>query len=234
MRSPLATLIRSLVLAAAIWIVGTLVACAPASGVWSDGDAIHYRGELSEELNDRVYALYDAPALKPTRLVIQSGGGNVELGLDLGEFIIDEQLDVSVPKYCISSCANYVFTAGRRKLLGKHALVGFHGGATSPGLLDRSLAELRADPPPGLSDVEIAELERGLIDYFTEWQAREAAFFDRIGVDASITVFAQADSPAQLSVLSRLLDLQRRRPRALRRSRRRGRVAAARAEAGRA
>ena len=113
-----------------------LLACANDDGVWLTDDAIYYRGDLSEARNQRVYDLYEEAVQKPNLLVISSGGGEVHLGLDLGNFIWDEQLDVSVPGYCLSSCANYIFTAGRRKLLGKHAVLGFHGGATSPGYLE--------------------------------------------------------------------------------------------------
>jgi len=62
-----------------------------------------------------------------TRLVITSGGGLVDAALDLAEAVHARHLDVEVPSTCLSSCANYVFPAGRRKLLARPGAVRWHG-----------------------------------------------------------------------------------------------------------
>ena len=45
----------------------------------------------------------------------------------IGEWVFDHQLDVIVDELCFSSCANYIFTAGKNKIIGKDAIVGWHG-----------------------------------------------------------------------------------------------------------
>ena len=59
--------------------------------------------------------------------MITSSGGAVEAGIALGTWVFEHQLDVEVPKYCLSSCANYVFPAGNRKYIGPGAVVAWHG-----------------------------------------------------------------------------------------------------------
>jgi hypothetical protein len=75
------------------------------------GDA----ASLSNLLTDRV-----------TKLVVNSGGGYAEEGLQIGRILLKKQIDVQVTGVCLSSCANYIFTVGKRKII-KDGVVGFHG-----------------------------------------------------------------------------------------------------------
>ena len=45
----------------------------------------------------------------------------------IGEWIFDHEIDVIVDEICFSSCANYIFTAGKNKIIEKDAIVGWHG-----------------------------------------------------------------------------------------------------------
>ena len=63
-----------------------------------------YRGSLSSEANKRVFELYDKAIVKPQLLRITSEGGDVNLGMDLGEWIFRNQLDVEIVDHCFSSC----------------------------------------------------------------------------------------------------------------------------------
>lgn len=69
------------------------------------------------------------------RLVITSQGGDINAGIALGRFLIARQVEVMVRDYCLSACAHFVFAPASRKLVEKHALVGFHGTATARELL---------------------------------------------------------------------------------------------------
>lgn len=90
-----------------------------------------YRGQITQANNQQLVELYESASHKPTLLEITSGGGQVVLGLDLADFILEKQLDVSVPTFCFSSCANYVFVSGKNKYLGEKAVLGWHGNANS-------------------------------------------------------------------------------------------------------
>jgi hypothetical protein len=84
-----------------------------------------YSGPISEEQNRRFFAGIEGRRV--TRLLITSGGGEVDAAIVLGEWVYDRRLDVEVPEYCLSSCANYVFTAARHKRIHSGAIVAWHG-----------------------------------------------------------------------------------------------------------
>lgn len=109
-------------------------------------------------------------------LVIASPGGDVEAALDIAETVLNAKMDVEVQYLCASSCANYIFPAGARKLISPGAVVGWHGNVTHLAYLDRI--------DPGRSSEEVREHVRHL-------SAREAAFFRRIGVDGYVCWFGK-------------------------------------------
>ncbi len=157
---------------------------------------IEYQGLITSEANEGVFELYREASPKPTTLLIESNGGAAGAAMQLGNWMLDHELDVQVDKYCYSSCANYVFLAGRNKLLASHASLMWHGGTTQPidraeleHLLDDMLSALELDAREAvlaersrerlLEQLELSRLE--LIK-------RETQFFERIGVDQRITV----------------------------------------------
>jgi hypothetical protein len=160
-----------------------------------EGDTIVYQGVLSPEANARVRELLAADG-GIQWLQITSGGGDVNLGLDLGELVREHGLNVKVVDYCASSCANYVFPAGRRKRLPADSVVIWHGSAIQAGLGDLSTIDFSAlEKQRGrpLSDEEKAALaeQAGLMAYFDALRRRQEAFYKDIGVDQRVTVFGQ-------------------------------------------
>jgi hypothetical protein len=139
-----------------------------------------YRGALSQENNERLFELYDTARIKPELLRITSSGGDVNLGMDLGEWVFQRHLDVEVVGYCFSSCANYVFLAGRRKVLNPDSILLWHGGSLQKG-----------------NEEELVRLggEQGKA-YFDNWRKREDAFFKTIHIDQRILTYGQTASHA--------------------------------------
>jgi hypothetical protein len=90
-----------------------------------EAGAAYYSGPISAELNKRFFEAVQGKAVK--RLIITSGGGEVEAGIALGLWVFDHSLNIEVPEYCLSSCANYVFPAGHHKSIGAGAIVAWHG-----------------------------------------------------------------------------------------------------------
>src|SRR5512138_512452 len=93
-------------------------------------DRIEYRGLITREANAGVFELYDAADPKPQALLIESQGGSADAGIELGSWLFEHELQVQIDTYCFSSCANYVFTAGRTPLLAPHASLMWHGSVT--------------------------------------------------------------------------------------------------------
>lgn len=102
----------------------------PNTKVFIDQDnTLNYVGSINGDANLRLFNLYHQSNVKPTNLKISSLGGNVMEGLRLGNWVFDNKLDVIVDKVCASSCANYVFPAGKTKYLHKHSALIWHGNS---------------------------------------------------------------------------------------------------------
>lgn len=139
-----------------------------------EGDAIVFSGRIDSRAVADFLALARDPQV--ARLVITSAGGLVSPALDMAEAVHQRGLAVEVPETCLSSCANYVFPAGRRKVLGWPGAVGWHGNITHVLHLHRS-------GRGRWSEQEIASA-RVLAQ-------REAQFFRRIGVDGFVCWFGK-------------------------------------------
>jgi len=154
------------------------------------GDTVIYRGSLT---NDGFKALREASSGQPvTALLIDSAGGEIVVGMDFGAWVFERELDVVVDRACLSSCANYVFTAARNKVIQPGAVVAWHGSAKQPGLLEQ-LHKVMEDniDDKGLSrrkkSREISRARRANIKYLTAAIQKQNTFFYRVGVDEYIT-----------------------------------------------
>lgn len=140
-----------------------------------EGTAVVFRGRIERRSVDAfLHALKDNPRI--SRLVITSGGGQVASAMDMGEAIFARQLDVEVPVACLSSCANYIFPAGRRKRLGHALAVGWHGNMTHV-----IFTQLTGQ----------SHWSEDMMQSARQLARRESDFFARIGVDGFVCWFAK-------------------------------------------
>jgi len=165
-------------------------ACAEAARVYLDKGALQYVGHLDEAANARLFALYDSLAQKPAVLAITSRGGDVTTGMALGEWVHAHGLDVRVMEYCLSSCANYVFTAGAQKTVSNVAVIGFHGGLGSTRFDLGGERKIRYD---AMTREQQAAYWAALDAELRPLRERETRFFQRIGVRQDITTYGQAE-----------------------------------------
>jgi hypothetical protein len=176
---------RIIILTAFLFIFSSVSQGNSNNRVWVKDNVIYYVGHLTTVLNNEVFQLYEEN--KAIKLIaIQSKGGEVNTGLDLGLFIYSNGLHVRVDSYCLSSCANYIFTAGSVKYVSSNSLIAFHGGATSESVMNDTLLEQQP-----ISERKI------LIDKYKinrkKLVIREKEFFDRIGVQQRITTIGEAN-----------------------------------------
>ena len=138
------------------------IVCADISLSGPNKQILIYESDISFEANEIAFNLYENAANKPVLFQITSLGGGINAGLQLGEWIVENNLDVSVPEYCVSSCANYVFLAGKTKMLGKHAYLIWHGGAHQPGLAEslKSNANRRIEQTVDTGNRTLARAEK--------------------------------------------------------------------------
>jgi hypothetical protein len=165
------------------WVLGIVISVALLTGCglrqvdgvfWEQPGTLVYRGGLSKAANARAFQLLKNAQAKPRLLKITSGGGDVHLGMDLGEWVFKNGLDVEVVDHCFSSCANYVLPAGKTKILNPDAILLWHGGAYQPDLEQ----QLKDTGEAGLA-------------FMNDWRTREDLFFKMIGVNQSSTTYGQ-------------------------------------------
>jgi hypothetical protein len=153
----------------------------------SEGE-LNYVGYLDADANQRLFALYDSLENKPSVLAIRSRGGDVMHGMALGSWVHAHKLDVKVMEFCMSSCANYVFTAAGRKIVGSAATIAFHGGLSSMSFtVGGSDKEAYAAMTQQQKDDYMATLRKSMEPAV----AKEAAYFQSIGVRQEITTYGQ-------------------------------------------
>lgn len=153
----------------------------------SEGE-LNYVGYIDEGANQRLFALYDDLEDKPVTLAIRSRGGDVVPGMALGEWIRAHKLNVKVMEFCLSSCANYVFTAGARKIVSSNAMIGFHGGLSSR---EFSIGGSRKREYEAMNATGKAAFQAELRRERQPQLDRETAFFNTIGVRHEITIYGQ-------------------------------------------
>jgi hypothetical protein len=187
---------RAIAIAFAILILDGCTTASRKATIYDDADVsvsgteLTYHGSITHEANARLFSLVMADGKKPQRLVITSKGGEIGAGMELGNWVFDEGLDVYVPEYCVSSCANYVFTAGRRKFLNDTAMLFWHGGALQEqlhhGPLCDAVRELTANV-----ECDEEQQRKSFSRQLAAYREDEAAFFSKIKVDQQITVLGQ-------------------------------------------
>lgn len=164
------------------------VPAAETTQVYLDNGELHYVGYLDENANQRLFALYEGLADKPTVLSIRSKGGEVNTGMALGRWVRERRLDIKVMEFCLSSCANYVFPAAQRKTVSNFAVIGYHGGPSSGKVgFSETLQKMIDAMPP-------AERKAFVDDLYKDIHAdgeKERAFLRSLGVREDLSTLGQ-------------------------------------------
>lgn len=160
------------------------------------------QGNLDMELLAQFRRVLESSDVRDVRVRLRSPGGQIHVAMAIGREIHRRRLDVEVDRLCHSSCANYLFTAGRNKYLQSADQVRFHGGALQPDFVAAALQLVEQgrqmldgeDIPPDMDMElfrELCGLAAGLpINAATNILA-EKAFFEEIGVSALTPVYGQ-------------------------------------------
>lgn len=167
------------------------------------GDTVYYTGGFKVD-SIAVFNSAVAPLRRGqvTRLVIRSGGGDTIAGRNVGRWVRKMALVVEVDQICFSSCADYVFPAGKARVIRANAFVGWHGNERQMTILaarrgtsveqefERLLpAELRRDEP--------AKAREFVQMLTSQWRTTtlpdEQAFYRELGIDDAFAVCAVGD-----------------------------------------
>lgn len=160
---------------------------------------LNYVGYLDEQANQRLFSLYEGLKDKPATLAIRSRGGDVVHGMALGEWVHAHKLDVRVMEFCLSSCANYVFTAGARKIVSSNAMIGFHGGL---GSKEMSIGGARKEEYDAMNAKGKAAFQAALRRERQPQLDRETAFFKRSAYARTSQPMARMHASRRLSSMA--------------------------------
>lgn len=148
-------------------------------------NTVIYHGKLSPSANQKLLSILKNGKSKVEWLSITSEGGEINHGMDLGDIVHDYDLKLEVNEYCLSSCANYVFSAANHHRISNHAVIGFHGGTT--GMEKEIISFIDAMP-----EEERESTKQNLEKYMKSAVIRERKFFEKISVDQEITTLGQS------------------------------------------
>jgi hypothetical protein len=158
------------------------------------GETVRYSGELTIEGLSRLKELTSNK--KITSLTIKSGGGEISTGIDFGNWVFDNHLDVIVDQGCFSSCANYVFPAGKKKTILPGAVVAWHGDASQKSFQTEAGArkEIERSYRRKKRQVSAEQEEKDLqsfMAYLAAVKEKQATFYQKIGVNEYVTRIGQ-------------------------------------------
>jgi hypothetical protein len=103
---------------------------------FAEGEAVaRYDGPITPRGLSALLQVLDRTGAKVLR--IRSVGGDVWTGIQMGNAVFERRLSVQVFDYCLSSCANYVFTSAYRKTIEKNTIVAWHGGSLQKSSRER-------------------------------------------------------------------------------------------------
>ena len=116
---------RSLLFFSFIFSLESLLA-----GQWEliDKNTLSLEGEITPEEYNNFIPYYDKNI---NRLILNSGGGETLAALKIANKLMSQIDIVIVDGICGSSCANYLFTIGKKKIIKSNSLVGYHGNVTA-------------------------------------------------------------------------------------------------------
>jgi len=150
------------------------------AGEWSrvSEDTIKFSGHIkSGELERFLFVSTD----QDRNLIVDSKGGDVEIGLLIGIQIKKKNLKIIVDGFCASSCANYIFTAGSTKEI-RSGMVGFHGNLTASLLLDWKLVSEELRKNQNMTAAQIDEFYKRML----RSSELEQEFLKEVGVDQEL------------------------------------------------
>ena len=176
------------------------------SGIYADqddqpqvtlhGSTIKYDGILNEAGFNEIKSAYRKANRNVKWLYVNSPGGEINISMDIGFWVFQNHLNIRVQEKCLSSCANYIFTAGINKVIEKNAIVAWHGSAFQESLGSLTEDEINEALISIDDPIEKKEARKRLIDqyndYLSKMKKKQETFFKSIGADQNITVIGQS------------------------------------------
>jgi len=155
-------------------------------------DSLRIEGDITLEMYEEIKETLEIKTVN--RFLISSPGGDIDASLKIGYLIYSKNIAVEIIDYCVSSCANYLFTAAKQKKIHDGAIVVWHGNSEQKDwrefdLCGRTVSSFDGMP---MSEDEIKELSQ--LSEKKEWKKRrkkESDFYKTIKVNDYIARVGQ-------------------------------------------
>jgi hypothetical protein len=151
----------------------------------------YYDGRINSKGVQELISTYTFKSNSKNWLKVRSAGGDVSSAIDLSFWIIDNNLNIVIEDYCLSSCANYIFTSANEKKILNSALIAFHGGISSAEFDMSSITEFSKAMEKKKRDLFLKETKQKFDKYIQENIEKESTLFNLNGVQVDITKIGQ-------------------------------------------
>jgi hypothetical protein len=162
-----------------------------------EGSSLRYEGVINAEGFIKIKSAIKKAKNDIQWIYINSAGGQIDISMDMGLWVFRNGLNVRVQNVCLSSCANYIFPAGKKKVIEKNAIVAWHGSAIQKNLnsleikqIDNALASI---DDPAEREKEKNKIIKDYSQYISAMKLKQENFFNKIGVNQDITVIGQSE-----------------------------------------
>jgi len=151
-------------------------------------DLPFFVGNITDESVERFIAKYENRS-DITELQIASQGGDVKAAIRFAHWVHKKGLNVRVRTLCYSACANYVFIAGKNKVLEPGSFVAWHGDMEQKNfreLIEKFEGILQKSRAGELGEADTLFLRENKIKYGTlkELRQKQADLYRSLGVNS--------------------------------------------------
>lgn len=115
--------IRNVILAAFFF----QVSCANVTGKSLNGNEFVIDEEITTETVAEVELWLEEPTTGPRKLIITSEGGRGRASILIALLIQQNDLEVEIGRFCLSSCAEFIFPSTAKISYSRNSIIGFHG-----------------------------------------------------------------------------------------------------------
>lgn len=155
-------------------------------------DALRIKGDITFSMYEEISSYLEESPIK--RFVITSPGGDIDAGIKIGRLMHKNSIDLEIIGHCISSCANYLFTAAANKKIHDGAVVVWHGNSEQKDWREFDFCGRTVSSFDGMPMTEEEIYELKTLSAQKEWKDRrinEKDFFQHIGIDGYIARVGQ-------------------------------------------
>ena len=161
--------------------------CAEQTPIYKEGRIIYYNAPIDSNGFNIVKKLYN---LEVGLLIFNSPGGEAGIAMKFAKWIIEHDLEIEIDRYCLSSCANYIFPAGKIKYLNEWSVIGWHGGALQFKKTPIELNDIRTVLSFS-NNCDFSKLPKNNILIFESKIKSECVFYKSLSINPIITMYGQ-------------------------------------------